>query len=92
MSRMFQSECRIAVSNSSMYSWHDRNPGFAETDLGGNDGTWTMGWGLPGPGDTSYGGTASAGAFPGLANPTALGRVAGAAPAPMLGEGFREIR
>lgn len=39
----------VAAWNRAMHAWHDRNPGFAETDLGGNDGTWTVGWGLPGP-------------------------------------------
>ena len=86
------SDEEVAAWNSAMHAWHDRNPGFAETDLGGNDGTWTMGWGLPGPGESAYGGSASAGAPPGLANPMALSRLAGAAAAPMLGEGLREIR
>jgi len=33
------SEHEIAAWNSAMHAWHDRNLGFAETDLGGNDGT-----------------------------------------------------
>jgi hypothetical protein len=82
----------VEAWNSAMHSWHDRNPGFAETDLGGNDGTWTMGWGLPGPGDSGYGGTAAAASLPGLANPLAQSRLSGAGAAPMLGEGLREIR
>ena len=86
------SDDEVAAWNSAMHAWHDRNPGFAETDLGSNDGTWTVGWGLPGPGESAYGGAASAGALPGLANPMASARIAGAASAPMLGEGLRTIR
>jgi len=83
------SDDEVAAWNSAMHSWHDRNPGFAETEFGGNDGTWTMGWGLPGPGDSGNGGTAAAASLPGLANPLAQLRVAGAASAPALVEGFR---
>lgn len=86
------SEDEVAAWNTAMHAWHDRNPGFAETDLGGNDGTWTVGWGLPGPGESAYGGSAAAGAVPGLANSMATARISGAAAAPMLGEGMREIR
>ena len=82
----------VASWNSAMHAWHDRNPGFAETDLGGGDGTWSVGWGLPGPGDNVPGGSASAAAFPGLANPLAQARLGGAAAAPMLGEGLRDVR
>lgn len=86
------SDDEVAAWNSAMHTWHDRNPGFAETELGTHDGTWTMGWGLPGPGDNALGGSASAAALPGLANPLAQARLGGAAAAPMLGEGLREIR
>jgi hypothetical protein len=86
------SDDELAAWNSAMHAWHDRNPGFAETDLGGNDGTWSVGWGLPGPGESAYGGAATAGALPGLANPLASARIAGAAAAPMLGEGLKEMR
>lgn len=86
------SEDEIAAWNGAMHAWHERNPGFAEADLRENDGTWTMGWGLPGPGDYASVGFAVAGAVPGLANPMALSRLGGAAAAPMLGEGLREIR
>jgi hypothetical protein len=86
------SDDELAAWNSAMHAWHDRNPGFAETELGGNDGAWTVGWGLPGPGDNALGGSAVSAALPGLANPMANARVAGATPAPMLGEGVREIR
>jgi hypothetical protein len=83
------SDDEVAAWNSAMHSWHDRNPGFAETELGGNDGAWTMGWGLPGPGENTLGGSAGASALPGLANPLAQSRLGGAAGAPALGEGLR---
>jgi Ca2+-binding RTX toxin-like protein len=86
------SEEEIEAWNSAMHAWHDRNPGFAETDSGGNDGTWTVGWGLPGPSEGTYGGSTGAGALPGLANPMATSRLKGAVAAPMLGEGLKEIR
>src|SRR6185503_13646003 len=86
------SDDEVAAWNSAMHSWHDRNPGFAETDLGGNDGTWTVGWGLPGPSERSYGGAVSTGALPGLANPLTNSRLTGAAGAPALGEGLRDLR
>jgi hypothetical protein len=73
-----------------MHSWHDRHPGFGETDLGGGDGTWSLGWGLPGPGESA--GIALASSLPGLANPIASARIAGAAAAPMLGEGLKDLR
>jgi Ca2+-binding RTX toxin-like protein len=82
----------VAAWNSAMHAWHDRNPGFAETVLGGGDGTWSVGWGLPGPGDSAYGGSGAAAALPGLANPNSISRIAGVAATPMLGEGIREIR
>jgi hypothetical protein len=82
----------VEAWNSAMHSWHDRNPGFAETDLGGNDDTWAVGWGLPGPGESSYGGAVSTGALPGLANPLTSSRLTGAAATPMLGEGVRDLR
>ena len=86
------SEDEVASWNSAMHSWHDRNPGFAETDLGGNDGTWTIGWGMPGPEDRSRDGSVGAGSVVGLGNPGAISRFTGAAAAPMLVEGLREIR
>jgi len=85
------SDDEVAAWNSAMHTWHDRNPGFAETELGGNDGTWTTGWGLPEPGDSGFGGAAVAASLPGLANPLAQSRLVGAAVAPMLGEGLRKI-
>ena len=74
-----------------LHARHDRNPGYAEMDLGGGDGTWTMGWGLPGLGERGSGGIADAGVPPGLANPMTASRVAGVAAAPMLGEGLRDL-
>lgn len=86
------SEEEIAAWNSAMHAWHERNPGFAETDLGGNDGIWTVGWGLPGPGDRSRDGATGVGAIPGLGNPNALSRLTGADSAPALTEGLRNLR
>ena len=86
------SDEEVAAWNSAMHAWHERNPGFAETDLGGNDGTWTMGWGLPGPGDRSHNGVSGVGAIPGLGNPNALSRLPGADSAPGLAEGVRDLR
>ena len=86
------SDEEVGAWNTAMHAWYDRNPGFAETELGGNDGTWTVGWGMPGPGEGTHAGTAVAGSIPGLANPLAQARLGGAAPVPMLGEGFMEIR
>ena len=82
----------VAAWNSAMHAWHERNPGFAETDLGGNDGTWTMGWGLPGTGERLLDGAAGAGVLPGLGNPNVLPRVTGAASTPALSEGLRDLR
>jgi len=82
----------IGAWNSAMHSWLDRNPGFAETDLGGGDGAWGVGWGLPGPEDRSRDGTASAGGVVGLGNPGVLSRLTGADAAPALSEGLRSLR
>src|SRR6185503_9287981 len=86
------SDDEVAAWNSAMHAWHDRNPGFAETDLGGNDGTWTVGWGLPGPGESTYGGSANASALTGLANPLAAPRIEGVAARPSLVEGMSGVR
>ncbi|HTP62004.1 MAG TPA: hypothetical protein VMJ14_07970, partial [Burkholderiales bacterium] len=82
----------VRAWNVAMHDWYDRNPGFTETDLGGNDGTWSMGWGLPNPGGQALGGNMSSDSLLGVANPVVLPRLSGAAAAPMLGEGLREIR
>ncbi len=79
----------VEAWNGAMHSWHERNPGYAETEFGGGDGTWTMGWGLPGPGEPSLGGSAGSGSPPGLANPLALARLTGAVAAPALSEGLQ---
>ena len=82
----------VAAWNGAMHNWHDRNPGFAETDLGGNDGTWTMGWGMPGPGERTLDGNPGVGTLLGLGNPNALARLTGAAAAPSLAEGLKDLR
>jgi Ca2+-binding RTX toxin-like protein len=82
----------IAAWNSAMHDWHDRHPGFAEPELGGDGGAWSIGWGLPGSGAAALGGTAAPGPLPGLADPLSAARLSGAASAPMLREGFREVR
>ena len=86
------SEDEVAAWNSAMHAWHERNPRFAESDFGGDDGTWTMGWGLPGPGDHGRDdGAAGVGAVVGLVNPGVLARVTGASTAPALAEGLRSL-
>ena len=82
----------VEAWNGAMHAWHDRNPGFAETDSGGNDGTWTMGWGLPGPEERSRDGAPGVGAAVGLGNPGVFSRLAGASAQPSLGEGWKELR
>jgi hypothetical protein len=74
-----------------MHDWHERNPGYSETDLGGRDGTWTMGWGLPGA-RNRLDGAAGSGRVLDLANPNAASRLNGAGAAPALGEGLRDLR
>ncbi len=85
-------EEEIEAWNAAMHSWHDRNPGFAETELGTSDGAWSLGWGLPGAQQGALGDVYSGAATPGLANPGALARLQGAAPAPALSEGLSQIR
>lgn len=85
-------EEEVAAWNTAMHAWHERNPGFAESELGGGDGAWTLGWGLPASGGLGMDGGASVGGVPGLANPHALPRLSGAGAAPGLGEGFRDPR
>ncbi|HEY8068775.1 MAG TPA: putative Ig domain-containing protein [Burkholderiales bacterium] len=81
----------VEAWNSAMHDWHERNPGFSETDLGGRDGTWTTGWGLPGAGNR-LDGAAGSGRVLDLANPNAASRLNGAGAAPALGEGLRDLR
>lgn len=81
----------VEAWNTAMHRWHDRHPGFAEIDLGGNDGSWTLGWGLAGHRLSTLAGV-SAGGMPGLANPNALPRFGGSAPSPSLVEGMRDLR
>jgi hypothetical protein len=85
-------EDEIEAWNAAMHSWHDRNPGFAETDLGTSDGAWSLGWGLPGAQQSALGDVTSGTGTPGLANPSAIERLRGAASAPALSEGFSQIR
>jgi hypothetical protein len=75
-----------------MHDWHDRNSGFAETDLGGNDGTWSVGWGLPGAGNRSLDGITGAGSGLELSNPNAVSRLNGAGATPSLREGLQDLR
>ena len=81
----------VAAWNAAMHAWHERNPGFGESDLGAADGGWTMGWGLPASAGASLAGEGSS-VLPGLTNPYALPRLTGASRAPALSEGLRDIR
>jgi hypothetical protein len=82
----------IEAWNSAMHDWHDRNPGFAESELGGGDGTWSMGWGLPGGGGQSLGASVSSATLLDVAKPAALPRLGDAAAQPALLEGVRNLR
>jgi hypothetical protein len=82
----------VAAWNRAMHAWHDQNRGFAETEEGRQDGTWTLGWGLPGGDSRVLDGSTSVGAGPALANPYALPRLSGSTAAPGLQEGLRELR
>jgi len=73
-----------------MHAWHARNSGFSEADLGGDGGSWTMGWSLPGTGDRSLGGAAGANSLE-RANPNAASRLNGAGAAPALKEGLQNL-
>jgi hypothetical protein len=78
----------VEAWNSAMHDWHDRHPGFGEADLGGEGGAWSLGWGLPGPGEGALGGS-SVSTPPGLASPGILARLEGVARSPALSEGLR---
>lgn len=80
----------VETWNNAMHDWHARNSGFSEIDIGGNDDSWTMGWGLPGAGNRSLGGGADGRALE-LANPNAASRLGGAASVPALSEGLRNL-
>ena len=80
----------VEAWNGAMHSWHARNSGFSEADLGGDGGSWTMGWGLPGSGDRSIGRAASASSLE-FANPNAASRLNGAGAAPALKEGLQNL-
>ena len=82
----------VAAWNSAMHAWHDRNPGFGEAEAGAGDGTWTMGWGMPGPGEGLPGGTTTMASLLEIGSPLSASRLAGAASAPMLSEGLRQLR
>jgi hypothetical protein len=84
-------EEEVEAWNSAMHSWHDRNPGYAETELGVGDGTWSMGWGLPAAREGAIGDSLTAASTPGLTNPNTLARLHGAASAPALSEGLRQL-
>jgi Ca2+-binding RTX toxin-like protein len=85
-------EGEVETWNNAMHDWHERNPGFSETDTGASDGTWTMGWGLPGGGLRPLNGPAGNGALPGLADPNAMPRLPGAGAGPALREGLQDLR
>lgn len=82
----------VEAWNGAMHNWHERNPGFSEADLGANDGTWTMGWGLPASGYRPLDGAPGVGTIPGLANPGASSRLTGAGAMPALREGLQDLR
>lgn len=80
------------VWNGAMHNWHERNPGFSEADLDTNDGSWTMGWGLPGASHRSLDGAGNVGTLPGLASPNSTSRLTGAGAPPALSEGLQDLR
>jgi len=82
----------VEAWNSAMHDWHDRHPGTAEADIGGGDGTWSIGWGLPGSGSQAPGGSMSLDALLSVANPAALPRLTGVASQPSLAEGLAILR
>lgn len=79
----------IGAWNRALHAWHERHPGFAEIETGASDGVWTTPWVAPLGGPRGFDGAASAATTPGLANPYALPRLAGAGPAPGLSEGVQ---
>jgi hypothetical protein len=84
-------EEEIEAWNSAMHSWHDRHQGFAETELGGGDSAWGMGWGFNSEAAGQLGGVAVASSI-GSMNPGLLGRLQGVVSAPALSEGFQHLR
>jgi hypothetical protein len=82
-------EEEIGQWNRAMHAWHDQHRGFAETELGTSDSTWSLGWGVAGGGRLSLDGAhASA---PGLANPHGLTRLTGVDALPGLKDGLRSL-
>ncbi|HEX2567230.1 MAG TPA: calcium-binding protein [Burkholderiales bacterium] len=80
----------IEAWNTAMHAWHERNPGFSETDLSTSDGGWAMGWGLPVSASRELEGS-SPGLAPGLGNPEPVTRLSGVTASPGLREGLRQI-
>lgn len=81
-------EDEIEEWNAAMHSWHDRNAGFGDADLGSADGAWAMGWGLSASTQLEGGTVARS---PSLTDTNALPCLTGASAAPGLREGMREI-
>jgi hypothetical protein len=80
----------VGAWNGAMHDWHTRNSGLSEADVGGSDESWTMGWGLPGAGERSLGGTVGTRALE-QANPNAISRLNGAGATPALNEGLQRL-
>lgn len=84
-------EEEVMAWNQAMHAWHDRHPGFADVDGVVQDGVWSTGWGA-GSGERSFDDLLSAGSAPRLSNLNALPGLGGAARAPGLMEGLRDLR
>lgn len=84
------SDAEIGAWNEVMHAWHERHPGFAESDVGGSVGSAWTSWGLPASTDSIWGGSTSSNSWapPTLANPHALPGPAPVASAPALSEGL----
>jgi Ca2+-binding RTX toxin-like protein len=84
-------EEEIEEWNSAMHAWHDRHQGFAETELGGGDGVWGMGWGMNSPAERALGG-AGVDSLSGPGSASLHVRLQGVVSAPALNEGFLHLR
>jgi hypothetical protein len=84
-------EEEVGAWNRAMHAWHDQHQGFDESDVGGGNGGWTLGWGNPVAVENSIGGASGSGTVPGLANPHALPGLKSVAVAPALSEGLRSL-